>query len=86
MASYFRHTGTSPAHRNRAAYFEMKYPVLDALRRERRMIGRRLGAQLEVILDERTVAKRMGISATMVNVIASEALYKVAMRMKEPVA
>lgn len=64
----------------------MKYPPLDALRRERRIIGRRLGAQLSVILDERTVAKRMGISATMVNVIASEALYKIAMRMKAPTA
>lgn len=49
------------------------------------MIGRRLGALLPVILDERTVADMMGISATMVNVIASEALYKIAMRMKEPV-
>jgi len=63
----------------------MKYPPLDALRRERRMIGRRIGAQLPAILDERTVAKRMGISATMVNVIASEALYKIAMRMRAPV-
>ena len=49
------------------------------------MIGRRIGAQLPAILDERTVAKRMGISATMVNVIASEALYKIAMRMRAPV-
>lgn len=66
------------------AIFDMKYPPLDPLRRERRMIGRRLGALLPVILDERTVADMMGISATMVNVIASEALYKIAMRMKEP--
>lgn len=48
------------------------------------MIGRAIGAKLEAVLDERTVAKRMGLSATMINVIASEALYKVAMRMKEP--
>ena len=50
------------------------------------MIGRRIGAKLDAILDERTVAKRLGISATMVNVIASEALYKIAMRMKSPTA
>jgi uncharacterized ferredoxin-like protein len=48
------------------------------------MIGRRLGSQLPVVLPSRTVAKRMGISATMVDVIANEALYKIAMRMKEP--
>mgnify|MGYP001578125196 FL=1 len=60
----------------------MKYPPLDTLRRERRMIGRRLGSQLPVVLPSRTVAKQMGISATMVDVIANEALYKIAMRMK----
>ena len=63
----------------------MKYPPLDALRRERRLIGRKIGSQLPTILDSRTVADIMGISNTMVNVIASEALYKIAMRMKEPV-
>lgn len=50
------------------------------------MIGRRIGAKLDTILDERTVADMMGMSATMVNVIASEALYKIAMRMKAPAA
>ena len=64
----------------------MKYPPLDALRRERRMIGRRIGSQLPVVLPSRTIAKLMGISSTMVDVIASEALYKIHMRMKEPVS
>lgn len=64
----------------------MKYPPMNPLQIERRKIGRRIGAQLDAILDERSVAKRMGISATMVNVIASEALYKIAMRMKSHTA
>jgi hypothetical protein len=46
------------------------------------MIGRKLGSQLPVVLPSRTIAKLMGISSTMVDVIANEALYKVAMKMK----
>jgi hypothetical protein len=61
-----------------------KYPPLNPLRRERRMIGKQIQAQLMTVLDERTVADMLNLSQTMVNVIATEALYKIAMRMKQP--
>jgi hypothetical protein len=61
---------------------QVKYPPLSAKARERRQIGRRIANQLPVILPERTVADMMGLSQTMVAIIANEALYKIAMRMK----
>lgn len=53
------------------------------LRRTRWLLARQIRAQLPVLADRQTVAEQIGVSRQRVEQIELDALYKVAMRMRE---